>query len=545
MIFLPAAVLIIVLGTGYSYFRTSIETSTVNRMKRIVEDHRHMIDTFLRERRADLEFILRSYSFEDLSNQAYLGQVFARLQETSQAFVDLGVFDGRGVHVAYQGPYELTGKVYSAADWFKEVTKRGHYVSDVFLGYRQVPHFVVALSRKDTGKTWVIRATIDTYVFNELVKKVRIGRTGEAYILNDKGLFQTERHSGGNLMEPDPDHLKYANSRGTTETFVENDKRGARYLYAITWLEGKDWLLVVRQKEADAFKALRSATYLIVLILIVSGSGIVGLASYLTHRIVMRMERMDREKDRLSQQLIHAARLAELGEMAAGFAHEINNPLQVMRSEQELIATILDDLEERDAINESGDLKELQDSLSQIKIQIERCAKITQAILKFGRQGEPEAENLDMRAFIPEVAAIVEKKAVVHGIALTHAISDDTPLIHADPGQLQQVFLNLFNNAIDAIISKHGATGGQLLIEGGPSTNGNVEVKVKDNGCGIDPDNLKRIFTPFYTTKPVGKGTGLGLSVCYGIIHNMGGVMEVSSEKGVGTRFSIRLPAVS
>jgi two-component system NtrC family sensor kinase len=116
-------------------------------------------------------------------------------------------------------------------------------------------------------------------------------------------------------------------------------------------------------------------------------------------------------------------------------------------------------------------------------------------------------------------------------------------MIHADPGQLQQVLLNLYNNAIDAIISMHGAEGGELSVKAGPNEDGKVEISVTDNGAGISPDNLKRIFTPFFTTKPVGKGTGLGLSVCYGIIDKMGGVMEVRSEKGVGTTFTILLPA--
>jgi len=467
------------------------------------------------------------------------------LQKESGAFVDLGVFNEQGVHVAYQGPYKLTGKIYSEADWFKEVMKEGYYISDVFLGYRLVPHFVIALAREDHGKEWVIRSTIDPYIFSDLVKKVRIGKTGEAYILNEEGLFQTERRSGGSLMDKHPDNVRYDKSPGSIQTFIQKDARGDKYLYATTWLKDKKWLLVVRLEKADAFKALRSATYLVVLILLIGGFAIVGVAFYLTDRIIRRMEQMDAEKERLSQQLVRATRLAELGEMAGGFAHEINNPLQIIKSEQTLIETILGDLKEKGELKGSEDLEEIEDSIDQIKLQVERCAKITQAILKFGRQGEPVRQDLDLRAFIREVTAMVEKKASVHGIALKHEISGQTPLIHGDAGQLQQVFLNLFNNAMDAIISKHGSMGGELVVKAEPTENGDTEISVKDNGSGISPENLKKIFTPFFTTKPVGKGTGLGLSVCYGIIDNMGGEMEVQSEKGVGTTFTIRLPAAS
>jgi two-component system NtrC family sensor kinase len=103
--------------------------------------------------------------------------------------------------------------------------------------------------------------------------------------------------------------------------------------------------------------------------------------------------------------------------------------------------------------------------------------------------------------------------------------------------------INLFNNALDAINERHGVQGGELVITSGPDGNNMVRISVKDNGCGISIEDQKKIFSPFYTTKPVGKGTGLGLSVCYGIIDAMGGSLDVSSEKGLGTTFTIRLPA--
>ena len=252
---------------------------------------------------------------------------------------------------------------------------------------------------------------------------------------------------------------------------------------------------------------------------------------------------MDLEKDRLGEQLIRAGRLAELGEMAAGFAHEINNPLQTMKSEQALIENILSDLKERGEIEDSEDLAELEDSVHQIKVQTDRCAEITQAILRFGRQGESVAKDFDLQDFIPEVVAMIEKKASVHGIRIEQKVSPDVSPVHVDPPQLQQVLLNLFNNAIDAIMEKHGVEGGELVIEAVRSDDGKAQITVKDNGCGISPENLDKIFSPFFTTKPVGKGTGLGLSICYGIIGNMGGAMEVSSEKGMGTALTIRLPA--
>ena len=542
MILVPLITFILILGIGYYYFKTSIETSTISTMKRIVENHRQMIDSFLIERKANLEFILQSYSYEFLADPAHLYVVFERLQKESNAFLDLGIFNEEGLHVAYQGPFKLAGKHYGKEEWFKEVIKEGQYISDVFLGYRRIPHFIIALAREEKEGKWVIRATIDTYMFNDLVKKVRIGRTGESYILNTAGIFQTERRSGGSLMDREPENIKYPGAHEGINTFIKEDIKGEEYVYTTTWLKNKKWLLIVRQQKTDAFEALRSATYLIVLIVVIGGSAIIILAFYLTHRIVRRMEQMDTEKDRLGEQLIRASRMAELGEMAAGFAHEINNPLQIIRSEQTLIETILGEIKEKGEIKESEDLTEVEDSINQIKLQIDRCAQITQSILKFGRKGEPVSKEMDLRSFIPEVTAMVQNRASVHGITLKQEISEDTPFVQGDPGQFQQVLLNLYNNAIDAIIARHGSVGGELDIGAGLKDNNEVEIFVKDNGTGISPENQERIFRPFFTTKPVGKGTGLGLSVCFGIIDSMGGAMAVSSEKGVGTTFTISLP---
>jgi two-component system NtrC family sensor kinase len=150
---------------------------------------------------------------------------------------------------------------------------------------------------------------------------------------------------------------------------------------------------------------------------------------------------------------------------------------------------------------------------------------------------------VDLGLFIPEVTGMIANKAAVNGIDITLNVAEDTPPVHGDAGQLQQVLLNLFNNAMDAVYEKHGVQGGRLNVTSGADGDGMVWVSVADNGCGIGAEDRKKIFSPFYTTKPVGKGTGLGLSVCYGIVNAMGGTMEVNSEKGIGTTFTIRLPA--
>jgi two-component system NtrC family sensor kinase len=326
--------------------------------------------------------------------------------------------------------------------------------------------------------------------------------------------------------------------------FIETDSQGNEYLYATTRLTNKNWLLVVRQEKADAFKALSTAANMIILISLLGGAIIIGVAFYLTDRIVARIQRTDREKNQLNEQLIRAHRLSELGEMAAGFAHEINNPLQVMKSEQALIETIISELKASGQLPESDDLTDVEDSIRQISLQIDRCSKITHAILRFGRKSEAAVQDFDIQQFIPEIIEMVAKKARVDGIAIHQDIQNGPLSIHGDPSQLQQVLLNLFNNAMDAIIERHGTAGGELSVISTPADNNRVRILVRDNGCGISAENLDKVFSPFFTTKPVGKGTGLGLSVCYGIIQNLGGHMTVESTPGEGTTFVIELPAI-
>jgi len=544
MILVPFIPFIMALGIGYYNFAASLETNTIDSMKRIVKDHRQMIESFLMERKADLEFILRTHSFEELRRPEILEVIFENLQKESPAFVDLGIFDANGLHVAYRGAYQLSGRDYQQAPWFKAVIENGFFISDVFLGYRQVPHFVIAVASKDRNPPWVIRATIDSNIFNDLVKNVLIGKTGEAYLLDAEGVFQTDRRSGGILMQPDPDRPKYGEVHQGIRTFIATDAWGETFLYATTWLKDNDWLLVVRQEKADAFKTLRRSAYLIGLISVLGGAGILAVAFLVTGLIIRRLERMDREKSQLGEQLIRAGRLAEIGEMAAGFAHEINNPLQIIKSEHALVEMILADLKSDGQLTQSQDLTDLEDSVDQIKRQVDRCAEITQAILQFGRKGEPVRQDIDLSSFIPDVIGMVTRKAGVHGIKIEYRIAADLPSVHGDPRHLQQVLVNLLNNAIDAAIDRHGASGGEIRIESNPSAeNRHVEIRVHDNGSGISKDNLKKIFTPFFTTKPVGKGTGLGLSVCFGIVQKMGGDMSVASHENMGTTFTISLPS--
>ena len=542
MIIVPLIPFFLALLVGNHSFSRSIENMTIEAMERISEDHRQMIESFLDERTHDLELIFNTIDLSDLVQPQTLSSIFQQLQLTSSAFVDLGLFDESGVHKVYHGPYDLSGKVYRDMPWFQQTLNNGVFVSDVFLGYRNVPHFIIAVAKKQEDRTWVIRATVDSQQFNHIVRQIRIGKTGEAYLLNRQGVLQTDRRSGGNLMETPQERLPSSPEDTLIHTFIHQVPGGEPFLYATTWLKDGNWLMVVRQEESDAFSALRSARMPILFISLIGVGCIVAIAFGLTGAIVRKMEHTDSEKALLNQQLIGASRLAEIGEMSTGFAHEINNPLQIISAELSLIKVLQEEMIESRELTTGESYTEVADSMNQIKTQIGRCSRITASILKFGRQAETRSERFDLAAAIPEIVSMVEKKAEVHGIRIKHELPNAPIWINADVSRLQQVILNLLNNAMDAIIEHRGSSGGTIKVRLFSGNNGLANIDVSDDGSGIAPDNMEKVFAPFFTTKPVGKGTGLGLSVCFGIVQQMGGKMEVESTVGQGTTFTISLP---
>ena len=538
----PFATLMFVCGTLVYYFGAYLHDGVEDQLTRIASDHRRFIDQFLDERASDLRLAASSRRIEELSHQARLVELFRDLQAGSQAFFDLGVFDEEGNHVAYVGPFDLAGKNYAEAEWFEAVREKGLYISDVFLGYRKIPHFIIAVRRDEGDRSWYLRATIDTLSFNDLVESIRVGKAGEAYLVNRKGVFQTKQRSGGKLMESDPDYGSYLIDDDSITSFSAGKYWRQRHLYATGSLKHTDWVLVVRQEVSDAYGPLGYAVLVAVIVIIMGGTAAVIMAYILASGLARRLTLADMEKREMKTQLIIAGKLAEVGEMSAGVAHEINNPLQVMKSEQTMIEDLLGDMEESDKPPDPKDLGLVKESVEQIGIQIERCKKITRELLRFARKNEVSIQPVKIQEFLPPVVSMIEQRALVEDIRIIQELDPGLPAVMSDPNQLQQVFLNLLNNAMYAL--RDNKDSGQIRI-GALRKDAYIGVSVADDGCGIPPENMEKIFLPFFTTKPVGQGTGLGLSSVYGILNGLGGEITVISEAGGGTVFTVLLPLES
>lgn len=197
----------------------------------------------------------------------------------------------------------------------------------------------------------------------------------------------------------------------------------------------------------------------------------------------------------------------------------------------------IQDLLEEEEFSHSGNLEEFERALKQIKTQGNRCKEITHKLLSFARKTETGNQEIQVNEVIMEMLDLTKQRTKYCNVQIETKITEPLPLIKASSTEMQQIFLNLVNNAIDAM----EPTGGVVRISSQYLYN-RILIQVSDTGPGIPQSNIDRIFDPFFTTKPVGKGTGLGLSICYGIVKKMGGDIDVKSEIGVGTTFSVFLP---
>jgi two-component system, NtrC family, sensor kinase len=235
----------------------------------------------------------------------------------------------------------------------------------------------------------------------------------------------------------------------------------------------------------------------------------------------------------LEARLLQTQKMAAIGELSAGIAHEINNPLAIIAQESELLRHYLKALGQ----DASGTMRnEIEDSVAQVEAQVSRCREITHRLLTLARKMDPILQEVDLNNLVEDMAVLVEREARDRGVVIVREFADSLDPAWTDPPLIRQVVLNLLNNGLQAIEGS-----GQVTVRTRDTGRG-FEVVVEDNGSGIAQEHLSRIFNPFFTTKSPGQGTGLGLSISQAIMDKLGGEITVESEPGQGSRFTVHLP---
>nr|WP_322785951.1 ATP-binding protein [Pseudodesulfovibrio piezophilus] len=534
-IMLLAAVALIPLLTlafiDYNVTRHSMESENLLLTARTTSNVRRTVSYFLEERANALDFLAKKEGIANLRDEANLAKVLSSLKGSFGGFVDIGIIDSEGHQVAYLGPHDLLGRDYSQQDWFRNTLIRNTYISGVFRGFRDVPHLIVARKVIDehTGNAFVLRATLDTEKFNAILSSLDLSGGGDAFMVNTVGIIQTPSARHGELLSrvdlPIPEYSE------KTSVLRETGKEGDEYTVGYAYVTGTPFIVMVVKNTVELMKPMQTIrlelTWLLFVTVAIILLVIIGVATYMVDKIYIA----DQTRARTLHQMEHTNRMASIGRLAAGVAHEINNPLAIINEK----AGLTKDLFVFSQKYEKDD--RLIANIDSILSSVARCGKITKRLLSFARHIDVQIDSIRFQELADEVIGFLQKEAEYRSITITMDIPQDLPEFTSDRGKLQQIFLNLINNAFQAMND-----GGHLIISAHRIGSDSLRFVVGDDGCGISESDLKQIFDPFFSTRKKTGGTGLGLSITYGLVQELGGSMTVESEVGVGTAFTVTMP---
>ena len=513
----------------YNVTKKSVESEAVLRTARLTANTWRSVSFFLNERKSALKFTVYDHPFEDLDDIQRLALILRHLRLGFGGFTDLGIVNAAGFQKTYAGPYLLEGKDYRNQPWFNEVLASGSYISEVFLGYRNVPHLVIAIKHGlPAGGFFVLRATIEDQ-FTSLLSQIIPADQGDVFLVNTKGVLQTPSRYFGEVLS----NMSMAVPADSDNTRVidATDSDGTALIVGYRYIPETPFILMVVKKKDKLMAPWRQSNADLIRYLIISITVILLWICAITFFLVRRLELTDRRRIRYYHMAEYANKLASIGRLAAGVAHEVNNPLAVINEKAGFIKDLFTytDKYEHDP--------KLLGAVDSIISSVSRCGRITRRLLSFARHMDVSIQSIHLREIVNEVLGFLEKEAQYRSIEVQIDIPADLPDLETDRGKLQQIFLNIFNNSFAAM-----QDGGQLKISSQQTDADKIQIRCEDNGCGIPASLLENIFEPFFSTKTAVGGTGLGLSITYGLVKELGGEISVQSTVGAGTVFFITLP---
>lgn len=520
--------LCILAAVNYNLAYKTIRNENHLRTSRMASNARRSVTYFLEERENALKFITKEKEFERLNDPKQLENTLKSLQLGFGGIVDIGLIDDKGIQIQYSGPFALKGQIYTTIDW--TCPEGCLYVSDVFLGHRNEPHMIIAYKAlRPDGSYYILRASLDIKRLIKILASLEISEKSDAFICNRQGFLQTPSKYYGKLLQkmdlPIPEYSPH------TRIMEARDKSGNPILIGYAYIENSPYILMLVKQTSEIMKPWffwRNQT------IFFFGAGIIFsliIIMLVPGYMVNRIYEADQTRLQAMHRMENSSRLASVGRLAAGVAHEINNPLAIISENAGFIKDLFL-LEEKYKADER-----LMELIDDVLDSVERCGRITKQLLGFARHFKPKIQSLKLDCVIHEVLSFLKKEAEYRNIKISIDIAEDLPVIYSDHGKLQQIFLNLINNAFQAM-----SDGGQLRIKGSMKEKDRVSISISDDGCGMSDEDVKRIFEPFFSTKAQTGGTGLGLSITYGLVKKLQGDISVVTKFGSGTTFIIALP---
>jgi signal transduction histidine kinase len=515
---------------SYHQYEKAYRAELFDPIVRLTSTTKQSVDFFLAERRSALDMIIHEKSFEELQDPVELRGVFDNLKRAFGGYVDLGLIDRSGRQRSYAGPYNLAGLEYQDQPWFKEVHQRGVYVSSVFLGHRGFPHFVIAVKYERGEDDWyVLRATVDSEELNRRIRGPGVDAYSDAFLVNREGLLQSPSRLYGRVLDRVPLAIPAESKSAGAVELLDADRHPLVVGYA--QIESSPFVFMLINKPLEQVANWHAVRRELLLFYSVSVVLILSVIWWGSTYMIKRIREADHKRAVVLHNVEYTNKMATIGRLAAGVAHEINNPLAIINEKAGLMQDILQvspDFPQREKVRALA---------ASVIGSVERASRVTHRLLGFARHVEVAREEIDLEELIRDVIGFLGKEAAYRNVRLEVRKEANLPGITSDRGQLEQVFLNIINNALAAVPDNVGRIEIELTLSGEHG----VCVKVTDNGVGIERENLSRIFEPFFTTKK-GYGTGLGLSVTYGIVKKLGGAITVESEAGKWTAFAVTLP---
>lgn len=513
----------------YNLTQKSMEQDSEARAARLASNTWRSVSFFLGEHQKALDFVARSNTRAQLSSSQRLEAILSELRLSFGGFTDIGIINASGRQEAYAGPYNLVGKDYKGQAWFETTLSQGASVSEVFLGYRNVPHISIAARHESpNGAAFVIRATIE-HQLPQIFSQLETTHKGDIFLVNAKGILQTPSRYFGKVLDPIEVALPPKTDQTKTFTFAYDEEEDL--IAAYRYIPHTPFVLMVVKSKQALMAPWHGAKMELFKYLGLSISVILVWIWAVTAYLVRRLRLVDRRRAKYCHMAEYANKMASIGRLAAGVAHEINNPLAIINEKTGLI---------KDMAQFKPEYKDdvrLMESLDVILNSVKRCSRITRQLLNFGRQGKSIPIPMTLRTVLDEVLIFLAKEAELRKINISIDIPEDLPKVLCDHGKLQQIMLNIINNAFSAMSVK-----GSLTISAQTTPDSMIALAIKDTGCGISEENLMEIFEPFFSTKTEKGGTGLGLSITYGLVQELEGRIKVKSELNKGTEFTVYLP---
>ncbi|MEW6501343.1 MAG: sensor histidine kinase [Thermodesulfobacteriota bacterium] len=531
MLLLTMAPLSLVAGLSFYRYQKLTQFEAENNIRWHAESACRSLEVFLDRLKDSLVVVAGTHVLPGLVAPERLDRLFADLKNKHPGLVDLSIIAPDGVQVAYAGPYNLRGKNYLETPWYNRALTRKAFVSEVFFGFRNVPHFVVAVTKKEADGYWLLRASIDTDTLDQFLFSISTELAEDIFLIDQEGQLQTSSRHYGRVHDTFP---LAAGRRGKKEvSVIEKRYEGKELLQAVGTVQGTPWLLVLEQKNVADRSAWLSFRNQLLLIFVVTVVAAILIVVRISQVIAGRVREADETREKMLAETEHTNKLASVGRLAAGVAHEINNPLAIINEKAGLMKDLL-----QLGTEFSGREKFLQ-QLSGLEDAVKRARVITHRLLGFARRMESTMEKVQINEVLGEVMGFLDKEAMYRDIRIRLDLQPDLPVVESDRGQMQQIFLNIINNAIDAI-----GKNGNIDITTRQVSPRAVLVEISDDGPGIPEELIQNIFEPFFTTKRDSEkpGTGLGLAITYGLVKKLGGEVSVASGVGEGTTFSISFP---